>query len=63
MNSSESDVLFVVGKNYDLFEIDGTYYITNLSLNYVSIVVVLDIGFVVLMMCVIIKKEKNKHLK
>lgn len=59
----KSDVLFVVGNNYDLLEIDGTYYITKLSLNYVSIVVVLDVCCVVLMICVIIKKEKNKHLK
>ena len=57
------DILFVVGENYDLFEIDGTYHITRFSLNYVGFILIADGCLVVLCVTVIFKKEKNKHIK
>ena len=60
----QANILFVDGKNYDLKQIDGIYFITSLSLDYSYYVFIIDIGFVVYAIIVIIKKEKkkNKHI-
>ena len=56
------DVLFVVGENYDLFQLHGSYYITELSLEYVNLVMVFDGLLLILSISIILKKEKSKHL-
>jgi len=58
----DGNILFVVGKNYNLYQINGYYFITGLSLNYVGFIVVLDCGLIMLAVVVLFKKEKNKHI-
>ena len=58
----DDDILFVVGKNYNLLQKNKTYFITSLTLNYVWLVVVLDCGLIILIINIILKKEKNKHI-
>lgn len=55
------DILFVVGNNYNLFEIHGSFYITSLSLNYVDFVILIDGVLVVVLILIICKKEKRKR--
>ena len=57
------NVLFVVGKDYHLFQISGKYFITSLSLNYMSFVMVVDCCLIVMSVIVIIKKEKKKRVR
>lgn len=57
------DILFALGENYDFFEIDGVYYITRLSLNYVGFILIVDTCLIILCVVVVFKKEKNKHIK
>lgn len=58
----DDDVLFVVGKNYDLLQKNKTYFITSLTLNYVWLVIVSDCCLIILIINIIFKKEKNKHI-
>ena len=57
-----NDILFVLGENCDLYQIDGIYYITRFSLNYVGFVLIVDGCLVVLCVVVIFKKEKTNTL-
>lgn len=54
------DILFAVSENYGLKYVTDDYFITNFSLDYRYIVIVLDVGLTVIIVCVILKKEKKK---
>ena len=55
----DSDILFVVGDDYNLRLIDKIYYITRLSLDYVVLVIVVDGVLLAFSVVVLIKKEKT----
>ncbi len=57
----KDDILFVVGNDYDLLQKDGVFYIFNLSLDYVNIVIIVDGLLIVLSVVIILKKEKTKR--
>lgn len=54
------DILFVIGKDYNLKILNNKYYITNLTLDYTIYVLVFDIILFGVAIVVIIKKEKKK---
>ncbi|MBQ8615381.1 MAG: hypothetical protein IJ415_02325, partial [Clostridia bacterium] len=54
------DIMFVVGKDYDLKILNNKYYITNLTLDYRIYVLVVDVILFGVAIVVIIKKEKKK---
>lgn len=57
------DILFVVGKNYDLKYLVDDYTVTSLSLNYTYFIIVIEIMLFGMVVVKIIKKEKvNKHI-
>ena len=56
----DNNILFAVGEEYDLVQLSGTYYITNISLNYAYLVAVVDVVLVFSCVMVIFKKEKKK---
>ena len=59
----DGNILFVVGKDYNLTNLNGKYYVFNLSLDYAYLVVVVDVILLLYIVVIIIKKEKvNKHL-
>lgn len=59
----DGNILFVVGKNYNLKYLTGEYYITSLNLNYTYFILVVEVILFVSVIIVIIKKEKvNKHI-
>ncbi len=59
----DGNILFVVGKNYNLKCLTGEYYITSLSLNYTYFILVIEVILFVSVIIIIIKKEKvNKHI-
>ncbi len=57
------DVLFVVGENYNLKQMAGRYYITDMALDYSYAILIFDAGMVLCIMFIVFKKEKlkNKH--
>jgi len=55
------DILFVVGKYYTLEQLNGIYYISNLTLSYVELVIFIDgVLFVCGIIILIKKNKKNK---
>jgi competence protein ComEC len=59
----DGNILFAVGEHYNLKLLTGDYYITNLSLNYKVVVLVVDSLLIFCCVLVLLKKEKNKHIK
>lgn len=57
------NVLFIVGKNYDLKLLTGVYFITDMSLDYSVVVIVLDISLVLVCLVMIFKKDKKEKNK
>lgn len=61
----KNDILFAEGDYYDLEQLSGVYYITNLSLDYSNLILIVDVSLAVYAVIVVIRREKkkNKHLK
>ena len=59
----DGNVMFVVGKNYNLKYKTGTYYITNLSLDYRYLILVIDGCLFIQILVVLIKKDKKSKKK
>ena len=59
----DGNILFVVGKDYNLTNLNGKYYVFNLSFDFAYLVVIVDVILMLNIIVIIIKKEKvNKHL-
>ena len=53
------NILFVVGEDYNLKHLDGIYYITNLTLDYRYLVLVINIVLLFSGVIVVVKREKK----
>lgn len=62
---NQGDIMFVMGSEHDFQVLCGTYFITNLPLDYRIYILILDIILFAAMIVLIIQKEKikNKHKK
>ena len=60
----DGNVLFVVGENYNLKQLDGVYHIIGLPLDYSYYIFCIDLIFIVYAVIVVVKKKKkkNKHI-
>ena len=59
----DGNILFVVGKHYDLSYICDNFYITNLTLDYRFFVLCVEISLAVIAVIVVIKKPKQTSSK
>jgi len=53
------DILFIVGKHYDLYQTSGLFHITQLSLDYVVFVLSIDACLILASIIIVVKKEKK----
>ncbi len=59
----KDNILFVVGDVYGIYQTDGVYFITQMSLDYFEFVLVVDGCLILLIVIIVIKKEKKKRNK
>lgn len=57
----DGNILFVVGDNYNLININNRYWITNFSLDYRNIVLVINGLIIIKIVLIIVKKEGKKN--
>lgn len=55
------NVLFVVGDNYNLKNINDKYWITSFSLDYRNVILVVNGLIIIKVVCVVVKKEGKKN--
>ena len=59
----KDDILFTIGDDYSFKPLTSVYFVTDMSLDYSVVVIVLDVSLLIVCVFIIFKKDKKKRNK